>query len=417
MAADGKLKIINKLMSKLKKAIQYIGYKLVLPLVYKWYAMKPVDGNLVVFADHRDRPTPDNFFNMIDLCEKNGFQCIVMSGRTFGNRVPKWRRRKEKLKFHFQFIKLFAQCRVLFLSDWFPLAYIVQPRMETAVVQLWHACGAMKMFGYSTVEKAWGGSVKKLYPIHNTYTLACVSGPKAVSPFEDGFHSRPGVVQALGCPRTDIYFDEEAKAAVQKKVYSKFPEVRGKKIILYAPTFRGDSIAKAHTELNLTFREILPELSGQYALFVKLHPQTAKTDGISEADRITCLGSLFDVSKELSAEEALCAADILITDYSSIMFEFLLLERPIISYIYDIDDYIRDRGLYYPYEQLAPGPYVFTQEELIEKLKTVSEWFDVKEIQKRKEDFMSACDGHSTERIYQHVFGPAKHDAKEAETK
>lgn len=396
-----------------KGVLKFIEYKWILPLVYQWCARKPIDEKLVVFADHRDCPTPDNFLNMIDLCEENGFQCVVMSGRPFGEKVPKWTRQKERLKFHFQFIKIFSRCRVLFLNEWFPLAYIVQPRTETAVVQLWHGCGAMKMFGYSTVGKAWGGSVKKLYPTHNTYTLACVSGIKAVAPFEDGFRSKPGVVQALGCPRTDIYFNEEAKAAMLHKVHSKFPEIKDRKIILYAPTFRGDSIAEAHTNLNLKFREILSGLSEEYVLFVKLHPLTAKTDGISELDRIACPGSLFDVSKILSAEEALCGADILITDYSSIMFEYLLLERPIISYIYDIDTYIKDRGLYYPYEQLAPGPYVSTQEELVEKIKTVSDWFDIEKTRRYKEEFMSACDGHSTERIYQHVFGVAPEHTKE----
>ena len=406
--------IRNAVKEHAKNVIKYIGYKAVLPLIYKWYARKPIDEKLVMFADIRDRGMPDNFLGLYRMCQKNGFRCEVLSGRPFGEQVPRWRRRKEKLKFHFQFIKLFARCRALFLVEYFPLAYIVAPRTGTDVVQLWHACGAMKMFGYSTVEKAWGGPVKKLYPIHNTYTLACVSGQKAVAPFEHGFRCKPGIVQAMGCPRTDIYFDEKAKAAATQKVRSMFPEVRDRKIILYAPTFRGNSVATAHTELNLKFREILSGLSEEYALFVKLHPQTARTDGISETDRVMCQDSLFDVSRELSAEEALCSADILITDYSSIMFEFLLLERPIISYIYDIDDYIRDRGLYYPYEQLAPGPYVFTQEELIEKLQTVSEWFDLKKTRRYREEFMSACDGHSTERIYRYVFGSESRDEGEA---
>lgn len=395
---------MRAIRKRIKGILKWVGYKWILPLVYKWYARKPVDEKLVVFADHRDRDMPDNFRGMYEMCRENGFRCELFSGKPFAASVRPWKRRMEKIKFHFRFISLYAQCRALFLNEWFPPAYIAQPRKGTDVVQLWHGCGAMKMFGYSTVEKAWGGSVKKLYPIHNTYTLACVSGPKAVPAFEHGFNCKPGIVKALGCPRTDIYFDENAKADIRKKVYSMYPEIGERKIVLYAPTFRGNSIAKAHTDINLQFQKILSELSDQYVFFVKLHPQTAKSDGISESDRTSCEGSLFDVSNELGPEEALCAADILITDYSSIIFEFFLLERPVISYIYDLDDYVRDRGFYYPYEELAPGPYVFTQEELIEKLKTVQDWFDVKAIQKRKEDFMSACDGHSTERIYRYLF-------------
>lgn len=411
-------KIRDKVRKKIKEVIKFVGYKWILPLVYKWYASKPTDEKLVLFADQRNRKMPDNFIRLYDMCLEKGYHCEVMSGRSFANNaVPKWARRKEKLKFHLQFIKLFAECRALFLVDWFPLAYIVQPRQETAVVQLWHACGAMKMFGYSTADKAWNGprKGKELYPSHNTYTLACVSGEKTVKPFEDGFGCGEGIVKAIGCPRTDIYFDKTAMAAASEKVRQLYPEIGERKIILYAPTFRGNSIAKANMKLEFCFRELLPEISDQYVMFVKLHPQVMKANGISEIDRISCLGSLFDVSRTLTAEEALCAADILITDYSSIMFEYLLMERPIISYIYDIDKYIKDRGLYFPYEQLAPGPYVFSQEALMDKIKTVSEWFDVEKVRKLKEEFMSACDGHSTERIFNYVFGNGKDEGEIAE--
>ena len=71
---------------------------------------------------------------------------------------------------------------------------------------------------------------------------------------------------------------------------------------------------------------------------------------------------------------------------------------------FDIDKYISDRGLFYPYDQLAPGPYVFNQNELLEKLLTVDQWFDVERVREYKKEFMSACDGHSTERIFHYVF-------------
>lgn len=320
-----------------KNSLKLIIYKVVLFPVYKWYARKPVDEKLILFADYLDRPTPGNFLGLIDLCEKNGFRCVVMSGRPFGDKVPKWRKLKEIVKFLFHFTKTFARCKVLFLCEIFDLLDIVKPRTGTSVVQLWHGCGAMKMWGNSIIEKSWDGSIRKSYP-KDLYTLICVSTEKAVAPFEDAFCAEPGVVQALGCPRTDIYFDKEAKTAIAKKVYSMFPEVGGRKIILYAPTFRGNTITqKAYIELELEFEQMMSELSEQYVLFVKLHPLAAKSCGVSEEALQSCTGSVFDVSEILSAEEALCAADILITDYSSIIFEYMLLERPIISYIYDID--------------------------------------------------------------------------------
>ncbi len=86
----------------------------------------------------------------------------------------------------------------------------------------------------------------------------------------------------------------------------------------------------------------------------------------------------------------------------------MLLERPIISYVYDIDQYISDRGIVDPYDELTPGPYVFTQEDLVEKLATVDEWFDLERTRYYRNEFMSACDGHSTERIFNYVFERSK---------
>lgn len=399
-------KFKNTIRKHAKKIVKYIGYKLVLPLVYKWYARKPIDEKLVVFADHRDRDMPDNFLGLYSMCQKNGFQCEVLSGRPFGNKVPKWRRRKEKLKFQFWFIKLFAQCQTLFLVEYFPLAYIVTPRTGTAVVQLWHGCGLMKRMGYAVTSNSWGISARELkrYPMHTSYTLVCASSSRVCKGYEEAFCCGIDLIKPLGSPRTDIYFNEKFRQSAREKVRAMIPDIGDREIILYAPTFRGKSISKSYIKSELNYTALKEALSDKYVFLTKFHPLIAST-GFQESNRLQGLGFAYDVSKKLTPEESLCAADILITDYSSIIFEFLLLERPVISYIYDIDDYIEDRGLFSPYEQLAPGPYVFTQEELIKKLRTVSEWFDIKKTRQYKEEFMSACDGHSTERIYRYVFG------------
>lgn len=402
------------LLQKIKEAIgtyvrgivKYIGYKWVFPQVYKWYARKPINEKLAVFADLRDRDMPDNFLGLYHMCQENGLQCEALSGRRFGESVPKWRGRKEKLKFQFRFIKLFAQCRVLFLVEYFPLAYVVSPRTGTDVVQLWHGCGLMKRMGYAVTSGSWGISARELkrYPMHTSYTLVCATSPRVCEGYEEAFRCGIDLIKPLGSPRTDIYFNEEFRQSARQKVRGMVSDIGDRKIILYAPTFRGDSISTSYINSELDYNGLKSALSGQYVMLTKFHPLMA-SGGLSESERLQALGFVFDVSGTVTPEEALCAADILITDYSSIIFEYLLLERPVISYIYDIDEYVRDRGLFSPYEQLAPGPYVFTQEDLIEKLQTVTEWFDPKKTQQYRKEYMSACDGHSTERIYRYVFG------------
>lgn len=404
-------KIVTRLHKRARKIIKSIGYKLVLPLEYRWYARKPIDDGLVLFADHRDRDMPDNFLDLYEMCQKNGLKCEFMSGKPIADRVPKWQRRKAKIIYHIQFIKLFARCRVLFLVEHFPLADIVKPRPETQIVQLWHGCGILKKWGYAVTassKDAWGMSVaaRKQHIMYRNQTLATVSSSsdKVISGYQAAFDCKSCVIKPLGCPRTDLYFNGEFRQKSKEKIESIIPVIGNKKIILYAPTFRGKTIKSSGIAHNLKFVEMKERLFDEYVFITKFHPQMAKK-GLSESNRLHGHDFVFDVTDLLSAEEALCAADILVTDYSSIMFEFLLFERPIISYIFDIDKYINDRGFFYPYDQLAPGPYVFTQEELVEKLLTVDEWFDIDRTRAFKEEFMSACDGHSTERIYNYVFG------------
>lgn len=400
----------KKIFVWLKRTAKYVEYKWILPWVYRRNCRKPPNDKLIVFADHRERDIPDNFSGLYEMCQNAGFQCEILSGKAFPSSLPPWQRRKARLKFDLRFTKLYARCRVLFLVEHFPLADVAKPRPGTQVVQLWHGCGVMKRMGYAVSSKGWGyGAMsareRKRYPMHTSYTLACVSsaGEKVQKSYQEAYHCRPGIIKPLGSPRTDVYFNADFRACAKQKVRTLFPEIGSRKVVLYAPTFRGKSIAKSYLDHNLDFVAMREPLSDRYALITKFHPLMAK-GGLSESVRLQGRGFVYDGTRVLTPEEALCAADILITDYSSIMFEYLLLERPVISYIYDIDTYAGERGLFYPYDQLAPGPYVFTQEELVEKLLSVEDWFDIGTIRTFKEEFMSACDGRSTQRIYDYVF-------------
>ena len=403
-----------KLKEWIRKILKCFLHRMVLPVLYWWYSRGAVDEKLVLFADHRDRSTPDNFLSLLELCRENGYRCVVFSGRDFGEHLPKWTQRRERLKFQLRFMRQFARCRALFLVEYFPLAYLVKVRPETDVVQLWHGCGAMKKFGYSAVGKNWGLTQEELrkYPMHTNYTLACVSGEKAMEPFRDAFRCAPKVVQAIGVPRTDVYFRGEFREAAVRKVRERFPQIGERQIILYAPTFRGVSMAKSYLDFRLDIPSMAQALSDRYALILKFHPLMG-----SPLTDDACLRSdfVFDGSKVLTPEEALCAADVLITDYSSIMFEYLLLERPVISYVYDIDEYDRDRGMYYPYEELSPGPCVRTQEELLAALQALPESFDPEKTRRYAAAFMGACDGASTQRIFDHVFRKTERSADRGE--
>ena len=102
---------------------------------------------------------------------------------------------------------------------------------------------------------------------------------------------------------------------------------------------------------------------------------------------------------QMEIEELLCTADICISDYSSLIFEYSLFEKPMIFFAYDLDEYFDYRGFYYDYDEMTPGPIVKDSHELIRTIKEIDAAFDPAEVAAFKEKFMSACDGKATERI------------------
>lgn len=391
------IKIIGFLSGKRRGFL----YHKMWPHYYKKYSRKPVDEKKVVLAySHLYKEMPDNLQCMKTELEKRGYKCVIIdkSEEAFQDKNPlinelkKWFYGKE-------FFKEYATAKAIFLTDYFFPAYACKPREGQSVVQLWHGCGAFKKWGYSTAEKKWGASKKELdrYPIHNTYTHVCVSSPKVSFAYAEAFGCSKKVVMPLGAPRTDIYFDSDFIKESRNLINEKYPQIDGRKIILYAPTFRGDSVGKSYIKNMLNIEEMSKNLGEDYVLLIKQHPLTA--------DKFSIDGSTFafDISKDVAIETALCAADIVITDYSSLIFEYALLERPMIFFAYDLAEYEDARSFYFGYEGFVPGEIVTDTEEIISEIKRLETDFDKEKIRRFRQDYMCACDGKSTERILNEV--------------
>jgi CDP-ribitol ribitolphosphotransferase len=282
----------------------------------------------------------------------------------------------------------------VFLSESNSLFGSFQLRSETELVQLWHACGAFKKWGRSVADKTFGDDAKELerYDGHKNYTLVPVSGEAVCWAYEEAFGlENRHVVKPIGVSRTDLYFDEEKKKQALRRV----KELVGqdKKIILYAPTFRGD-INRAKSPEILDYEGLYQALHREYVILIKQHPFVKEAVVIPEKYE----GFLYEITEELHTDELLLAADILVTDYSSIIFEYSLLERPMIFLAHDLDDYYDERGFYYPYKDFVPGPVVQNTEQLLEAVACV-EHIDKRVIRDFKDRYMSGCDGHATRRV------------------
>ncbi len=172
--------------------------------------------------------------------------------------------------------------------------------------------------------------------------------------------------------------------------------VPGKKIILYAPTFRG-SVGSASSPDALDIPMLKEQLGKDYILLINHHP-FVKAKARPKVPS-SCKDFAFDMTDSLSIEELLTVADVCITDYSSLIFEYSLFERPLIFFAFDMKDYLDERGFYYPISEMMPGPVCHVTQEVIKALKSVGSDFDLARVRDFKYRFMGSCDGHSTTRL------------------
>lgn len=242
----------------------------------------------------------------------------------------------------------------IFLNDNFmPMAYMkIAP--ETTVVQLWHGMGSFKKFGGSTELEP--ELLAELTKVNENVTHILASSRHIRKNYAEAFCVPEGKVLTIGCPQVDYYFRKHDVQKIRERLDKKFPQLKGKKLALYAPTFRDD--AKRDRELlsHFDFAKFERECGEEYCLAVRLHPQIQSS---KVPDQVPNLTGYPDV------RELLLVTDLLIADYSSIAVEYSLLEKPILLYAFDKKWYLdQDRGFYYDYESTAPGPILTTMDEL-----------------------------------------------------
>ena len=370
------------------------------PAVYDKYKKLPVDENKVVFVEMRIDRLGNSFTYLYRQLKKHyNYQIKVCCLRESFVSRTRYRRNCEAM------LREIATAKVVFLSEATNVISCIDMRPETTVAQLWHACGAFKKFGRSTADSKFGQDRRahERHPMYGNYSFVTLSSPEVIWAYAQamGMEDRPGVFKPVGVSRTDVFFDRAAGARARKELETAFPAAKDKKVILFAPTFRG-RIAWATTSDRLDVEKFAAAFSDEYVLVMKHHPLVRDLPKLPAALEGRFV---YDATRTLSIESLLMVSDICISDYSSLVFEFSLFDRPQLFFAWDLDEYYDWRGFYYPYEEMTPGPVCRTNEEMIEWIRHADENFDRKQMADFREKFMSACDGHATERILKLAFG------------
>lgn len=259
-----------------------------------------------------------------------------------------------KLRFMFRVPFDMASAQYIFFNDNFmPLSRLHFAR-DAVLIQLWHGEGAMKR---SCLAMQLPPKEAKRLKKGNERMSATVVSSKAVIPvYEETFGMPASKIYPLGAPRTDYFFATKDKAAVRRKVCAAYGLDENKKIVLYAPTFRDDESQNAHLTEHFPFEEFAA--LSEYTLLVRLHPQIG---GVLAEH-----AGMVNVSDYDSVSELALAADILISDYSSIIMDFTVQNKPMVFFAFDLEEFSQNgRGFYFDYETYVPGAVVKSGEELI----------------------------------------------------
>ncbi|AKL78023.1 CDP-glycerol--glycerophosphate glycerophosphotransferase [Bacillus velezensis] len=279
-------------------------------------------------------------------------------------------------------VLILFKSKVVITDNYFLMTSVLNRRPQTTCIQVWHANGSLKKFGLEDVtnQNRPASDISRFKKVYRSFDFVTVGSDAMADVFKKSFGIRDGQLLKTGVPLTDVYYEEH-----KPELKHKWP----KKIILYAPTFRDYDMQSFR--LPFTEEQLTNALNGEYMLLVKLHP--AVLHQISASFESELIKNVSD----MRLHDLLKAADILITDYSSVPFEFALLNKPIFFFTYDLEEYDQKRGLIDNYTSVIPGKACHDSEALLEEM--TKKPVRAEEMKRFSDKWNMYSDGNSSEAL------------------
>ena len=267
----------------------------------------------------------------------------------------------------------------------------------TFYLQTWHGTPLKRMLhDLDAVVGRDDGYVSRVDRMIGEWSLLLTPSPWAAERLRSAFRY-DGELLDVGYPRNDALADGSTEGRAER-LRRRLGLAASKKVLLYAPTFRDDQrTGKRFTfQLPVDMATLSAAIGEEYEIVVRLHPVIR--------GKVRLPWGVHDAGAGFEMEDLLAAADVLVTDYSSVMFDFAVLERPMVFFVPDLERY-RDslRGFYFDFEASAPGPLVRTTAELVGALRDGSDVKYAQAVREFRERFCPKDDGHAGERVLDHL--------------
>lgn len=260
---------------------------------------------------------------------------------------------------------------------------IYKHKKNLKIIQIWHALGAIKKFGYAVLDKNEGNKNKlaNFMKMHKNYDYIICGSNAMIDIYSRCFNSDKNKIKPYGMPRVDYLLSVD-KERVKEEVYKYYGIDKEKKTILYAPTFR--------KKKQIPYEKIIEQVDfNKYNLIIKKH----------HLDKSVIIGyKNVIVDKKFDVMDLAIASDYIITDYSAVTFEAAILEKPIFFYVYDIKKYKNNRGLFINYDQKTmPGVISSDAWEIIKAIEC--NMYDLEMVRKFKNKYVTNQNKNSTDLI------------------
>lgn len=362
----------------------------------------PIADDVIVFESSVGRNCTGNARAIHEEMVRQGLDKkyrIIWSLESDVDVVPGWALKVRRTRLKYLYYMAIAK---VWVSDSRMPKWLIK-REGNTYIQTWHGTPLKKLALDMDVLNMGGSTDVERYHnnfIENTKTWDYLISQNSFSTetFRRCFAFDKEILE-IGYPRNDILLQKKDDEYI-KKLKKQLDLPLDKKIILYAPTWRDDqyhdkSIYKFATEMK--FSAMKERLSDEYALIVKFHYLVK--DRYNWKDY---RGFVYEFGQHFDITELYLVSDMLITDYSSVMFDYSLLRRPMFFYAYDYENYKNNlRGFYFDFLATAPGPVVKTTEELIESILNYDENEWKEKYQTFIETYNHADDGHASEKVVQ----------------
>ncbi len=256
-----------------------------------------------------------------------------------------------------------ASSRYIFIDDYTPVFNFIEPGRDMVLTQIWHAGVGFKSVGYARFGLK--GSPDPYNSAHRRYTYALVGNEHLRRIYSEVFGIEEDALLATGMPRLDHFLDHDAGVKRHDDLVARYPWMNNGRVIVFAPTFRGTGQRTAHypyNEIDMDRLYKMCEKTNTYFVF-EMHHFIKERPEIPEeyADRI------IDLSDE-NLNDLFFVADVLVTDYSSCFYDYLLLKKPVVFFVPDKTAYSLIRGVQRSIDEMAPGTVCDTFAEFIDVL-------------------------------------------------